>query len=99
MYHKHGYIKHGTKSVLDGGGAQALNAEGVYNLAKWLLNGFSGYAARLKFKNYEDGFKGIQINVLWPGGAYLEEIILLLDHVKQNYNETYRFNIYAFDIQ
>ena len=85
--------------MLDGGGALALNPEGVYNLAKWLFDGFSGYAARLKYMEHDANFTGIDFNVLWPGIAYLEEAILLLGEVQLHYKGKIRLRIWGFDIQ
>ena len=100
VYKKSGYSgeNNGTKEGLDGGGALAIDPEGVFNLAKWLTDGFSGYAAKLKFRNH-DGFYGIVIKALWPGVGYLEEIILLFEYIKKILKTGFRLIIYGFDIQ
>ena len=101
MYNVYGYSanNNGTTDVLDGGGALALNPEGVYNLAKWLFDGCSGYAARLKYMDHDGSFTGIDYNVFWPGIAYLEEAILLLEQVQQLYKGKIRLRIWGLDIQ
>jgi hypothetical protein len=86
-------------NALDGGGALALNPQGVFNLVKWLLDGNNGYAAKLEFKAHSTfNFLGILIRILWIGIGYAEEAILILQYIKLKCPH-FRVYIYGVDIQ
>jgi hypothetical protein len=76
-----GHARHGSSSN-SGGGSLALDPDGVFRLITWI---------QANHVNKQT------LSILWPGIAYAEEAILLIQHFKDNKKEL-SINIVGFDI-